>query len=113
VPQTRRHSVRHAGQLLAYSVWLIAVALLAALAGVSLVDAIIHSSYDPHENRAPAGRIVIAALAFGTGLVACAFAVQRLRGKPRSSFVADAALTTTTALLIVVLAIVEIASGPL
>jgi hypothetical protein len=45
--------------------------------------------------------------------VACAFAVQRLRGKPRSSFVADAALTTTTALLIVVLAIVEIASGPL
>jgi hypothetical protein len=46
-------------------------------------------------------------------MVALAFIVRQLRGRPGLGIVAGGALTATTALCIVLLAIVEIGSGPL
>jgi hypothetical protein len=105
-------SLRSAGRLLGYSVWLLLTVLLAALAAAGLIDASIHSTYDASENRAPAARIAIAALAVCTAVVAIAFIVRQLRGRPGLGIVAGAALTATTALLIVLFWAVELASGP-
>ncbi|HWX73682.1 MAG TPA: hypothetical protein VNZ05_00150 [Solirubrobacteraceae bacterium] len=101
-------------RVLGYSVWLAAATLLAAIAGLGLAGAIANSSYDPHTNRDPAAQITIAALALCTGLGALSFAIRGLRGRRGpNGLVAGLALTVTTALLILLLALVELLSGPL
>ena len=49
-------------------------ALLLALAAVALGVSITHGHYDPQQNRAPAARIVLAAVALIPALVALRFA---------------------------------------
>jgi hypothetical protein len=113
VTTTSPHSFRQTARLVASSVWLLVVTVLALLASVGLVGAVIESGYDPQENRAPVARIVVAVLACCAALPALALAAQRLLGKTNRSFALEAALALAAALLIFLLAIVEIASGPL
>jgi hypothetical protein len=99
---------------LGYSGWVLLSVVLALIAGAGLADAITHPTYDPHENRAPEARIALAAVALAVGLAAVSVPVQRLRGKHgRVGLTAGLILTLTTLLLIFLLVIVDIASGPL
>ena len=99
---------------LGYSVWVTASCVLALLAGVGFIGSVSESSYDAHTNRAPEGRIAIAALALVIALSAIWTAIRRLRGKPgRVGLGAGLMLTATAALLILLLIVVELASGPL
>jgi hypothetical protein len=106
--------MRRRWQLFGYSAWVLFSALLVLIAGVGVVGATVHSSYDPHENRAPAGRIVIAALALVVAVAAAGVAIQRLRGtNGKLGLGGGLALTCATVLLLFLLGLVEIASGPL
>jgi drug/metabolite transporter (DMT)-like permease len=88
--------------------------LLALVAGAGLVGGVLNASYDPHENRAPEARIVIAAIATAVGLAAVAVVVKRLRGaEGRGGLLAGLLLTAATVVLIALLVIVDLASGPL
>ena len=85
-----------------------------SLAGAGLVGGILNSGYDPHENRAPEVRIAVAAVATEVGLAAVVVVVKRLLGgEGRGGLLAGLWLTAATALLIALLAIVDLASGPL
>ncbi len=107
-------SERRPWRLLVYSVWSLFSTLLTLLAGASLVGGILNARYDPHENRAPAARIAIAAIVTAVGLAAVAVVVKRLRGaEGRGGLLAGLLLTAATVLLIALLAIVDLASGPL
>lgn len=87
---------------------------LALWAGASLVGSILNSGYDPHEDRAPAARIAIAAIAAAVSLAAVATVVKRLRGADgQEGLLAGLLLSAAAVLLIVLLAIVDLASGPL
>jgi hypothetical protein len=108
-------SERRPWRLLVYSVWSLFSTLLTLLAGASLVGGILNAGYDPHENRAPAARIAIAAIATAVGLAAvgcCREAAARRRGARRAAGwpLAD---RSDGVLLIALLAIVDLASGPL
>jgi hypothetical protein len=70
-------------QLVGYWSWLLATALLAAIAGLGLAETIAIAGSE--ENRAPAANIIIAALALCAGLAAIRYPVQRLRGRSRPS----------------------------
>ena len=99
---------------LGYSAWVTASSVLALLAGVGFIGSVSEPSYDSHTNRAPEGRIAIAALALAVALSATWTVMRRLRGKPgRVGLGAGLMLTATAAMLILLLIVVDIASGPL
>ena len=98
---------------LGYSGWLLVSAVLAIIAGAGLVGAVSESSYS-EENRSPEARIVIAAIAFSVASVALAVAIRHLRGKPgRLGLVRGLSLNVLTMLLIFLLIVVSLLSGPL
>jgi Na+/melibiose symporter-like transporter len=97
---------------LAYSGWAFLSAVLAFIAGVGLVGAISESNSE--ENRAPAARIAIAAIALLVAVITLVVVVQHLRGKPvRISLKGGLILTWVTVLLIFVGVVVGLASGRL
>ncbi len=101
-------------QLLGYLAWMLMTVLLVAIAGLGLAGAIAHSAYDPHENRAPAARIAVAAVALAVALAALSISVRRLRGtRGKPELGAGLALTAATILLLFLLVLIELASGPL
>jgi hypothetical protein len=107
-------SERHPSRLLANLAWVLFSVLMALIAGAGLVGSIANSGYDPHEDRAPEARIAVAALATAVGLAAVTVAVRRLRGaEGRRGLLTGLCLTAATVMLIALLALVDIASGPL
>ncbi len=111
VPLTPPDRLRRTGRLFGTSIWFVVVALLALLAGLGLAGAITESGAE--DNRAPAGRIVFAALALCAALLALTLCIQRLRGEPIRALAWEVLVTATAAMLIVLSAAVDIASGPL
>jgi len=100
--------------LAALITWLAFVSLLALLAAAELVSGIVHSAYDAHENRAPAARIVLAALTLTASLLAATAVFQRLRGgKHPLRLGGSIAVTVLAVLLLLLLGLADIASGPL
>jgi peptidoglycan biosynthesis protein MviN/MurJ (putative lipid II flippase) len=99
-------------RLLGYCTWLLATVLLAFVAGVIVTASIVHSGYDPHEDRAPAARIVVAAMALCAGLSAFGSAAQRVRGRRGLSGFAEVILTTSTLMLVLLWGAVALATGP-
>jgi hypothetical protein len=94
-----------------YPTWVTASSVVTLLAGVGLLQASIHSTYS-EENRAPELRIAIASAAFAVALPTAFAAIQRLRGKPgRVGLAAGLMLTVTATLLLMLLAVVEVASS--
>jgi hypothetical protein len=95
-----------------YLAWALLAVLLALIAAWGLVNAIMNSGST--ENRAPAGRIVLAAITLAVALVAASAVLGRLRGTDgRIGLVAGLALTGATIVLLFLLALGELASGPL
>jgi hypothetical protein len=95
-----------------YSGWALVSAVLVFLAGASLIAAIGESSSE--DNRAPAGRIVIAALATVSALTAAYVVARHVRGRRiRIGVAGGLLLTWTTVLLLFALFVVDIVSGPL
>src|SRR4029077_11585896 len=67
---------------LGYATWLTVSNVVALLTGLGLLGACINSTYS-EENRAPAGRIVVAAITFAVGPLNSGGAGSRPRGTPR------------------------------
>jgi uncharacterized membrane protein YhaH (DUF805 family) len=95
-------------QLVGYWSWLIATALVAAIAGLGLAGTIAIAGSE--ENRAPAANIIIAVLALGAGLAALRSPVQRLRGRSRPSNYIGGVLALVAVLLICLLLVAEYAT---
>jgi hypothetical protein len=94
-----------------YPTWVAVSSVVTLFAGVGLLDASIHSTYS-EENRAPELRIAIASAAFAVALPTAFAAIQRLRGKPgRMGLAVGLMLTITATLLLLLLAVVELASS--
>ncbi|MCW3031945.1 MAG: hypothetical protein QOK19_1861 [Solirubrobacteraceae bacterium] len=90
------------------------VALLGLVELAALIESILEGSYDAHLNRAPAGRIVIAALGLLVALGALEAAVGELRGRrSRVGRGKGLVLTSLTIPMILLYMIVALASGPL
>ena len=88
--------------------------MAAFIAGIALIGSVSSSGYDPHENRAPEVRIIIAALAAAVGFAAVRVATRRVRGRSaRQGPLGTLSLSAVTILLIVLWGIVVMASGPL
>lgn len=85
-------------QLVGHWTWLLAAALIAAIAGLGLAGTIVIAGSE--ENRAPAANIIIGALALCAGLAALRAPVQRLRGRSRPSNHAGGVLALLAVLLI-------------
>ncbi len=84
------------------------------IAGTALGSSIANSGYDDQQNRAPPPRIALATAAFLVALAALCLAVKGLRRPDRQpSNIAAALLVALTLVLILLLTIVAIASGPL
>ncbi len=111
VPLSPPGRLRQTGRLFGTSIWFVVVALLALLASLGLAGAIAQSGAE--DNRAPAGRIAFAALALCAASLALILCIQRLRGKRIRTFAWEVVVTATAAMLIVLSAVVDIASGPL
>jgi hypothetical protein len=92
------------------SVWALLSLMPTVVAGAALAASIEHSSYDATENRAPAARIAIAAVATALGLAAVWVAVQRLRGREAHLWVSGVLLWASI-LLIAVWYVVTLQSG--
>lgn len=106
--QLARRFLRRIG----YSGWALVSALLAFLAAAGLVSAISESGSE--ENRAPEARIAIAAVATASALTAAFVMFRHLSGKPTRIGVAGGLLlTATTVLLVFLLVVVDLVSGPL
>jgi hypothetical protein len=98
-------------QLVGYWSWLLATALVAAIAGLGFAGTIAVAGSE--ENRAPAANIIIAALALCAGLAALRCPVQWLRGRSRPSNYIGGVLALLALLLICLLLVVEYATvGP-
>jgi hypothetical protein len=90
------------------------IALLGLVELAALIGSILEGGYDPHLNRAPAARIVIAALGLLVVLGALEAAVGELRGRrSRVGRGTGLALTILTIPMILLDMIVSLASGPL
>ena len=94
--------------LVGYWTWLLATALIAALAGLGLAGTIAIAGSE--ENRAPAANIIIGALALCAGLAALRSPVQRLRGRSRPSGYTGGVLAVLAVLLICVELLAEYAT---
>ncbi|MFI5142726.1 MAG: hypothetical protein ACHQHM_01710 [Thermoanaerobaculales bacterium] len=107
-------SERRLWRLFLYSAWVLFSSFLALIAGAGLVGGILNSGYDSHENRAPEVRIAVAAVATAVGLAAVTVAAKRLRGgEGRRGLLTGLCLTAATVMLIALLGIVDLASGPM
>jgi hypothetical protein len=95
-------------RLVGYWSWLVATALVAAIAGFGLAGTIAIAGSE--ENRAPAANIIIAALALCAGLAALRSPVQRLLGRSRPSGYTGGALAMLAVLLICLLLLAEYAT---
>jgi hypothetical protein len=106
--------VRRPWQLLGYSACVLLSTLLALIAGIYLLDVLVHAGYDSQENRAPAARIVVAAVALVVALAAETVAIRRLRGtEGKAGLGAWLALTGATVLLLFLLGLVILATSRL
>jgi hypothetical protein len=88
-------------QLVGYWSWLLATALVAAIAALGLAGTIAIAGSE--ENRAPAANIIIASLALCAGLAALRSPVQRLRGRSRPSSYIGVVLALLAVVLICLL----------
>ena len=95
-------------QLVGYWSWLLATALVAAIAGFGLAGTIAIAGSE--ENRAPAANIIIAALALCAGLAALRSPIQRLRGRSRPTSYKGGVLALLAVLLICLLLVAEYAT---
>lgn len=110
VRSARRQRLRLIGSV----AWTLVSGLLALIAGTGLVSSIANSGYDDQQNRVPALLIALAAAAFLVALAALRVAVKGLRRPDKQpSNIAAALLVALTLVLIFLLTIVSIASGPL
>jgi len=98
---------------LAVGISLAASTALSAVGTIALV-ASVNSGYDSHENRAPDLRIAFAAAALLTGVASVVAALRWLR-RPgqRSPAARTAVLIAGTVTLLIVYALVALATGPL
>jgi drug/metabolite transporter (DMT)-like permease len=94
--------------LVGYWSWLLATALVAAIAGLGLAGTIAIAGSE--ENRAPAANIIIAALALCAALAALRSPIQRLRGRPHPSSYVGGVLALLAVLLICLLLVAQYAT---
>ena len=88
-------------------------ALLLALAAVALVTSIANGHYDPQQNRAPAARIVLAAIAVIPALVALRFALPAAdAAHPRRRIAAGTGMVFLALFFLLAWLIIELSSGP-
>jgi hypothetical protein len=101
-------------RLLVSSGWVVSAALLALIALADLVASIANGHYDAHFNRSPGALIVIAAIGAVVSLAALSAAIGVARRQPgRIGLRAGVGLTAATLVLILLYAVVSLASGPL
>jgi hypothetical protein len=92
----------------------IGAAALIVLAGVALGVSIAHSGYDPHTNRAPAARVVLAAAALVPALASLRFALPAPRADgPRRRIAAGTGMVFLSLLFLAAWWIVTLSTGNL